>query len=115
MYKHMTKEVFERFNRAAEAFAAIPGDSKCLTQTVVSFYERFLDSYVHDCKNLPSRCMVVYVNSDIWGNYGNYERDYDFSVNTRLVELRKVKITVKSIVFDDGYVLPFSKIKFFVW
>lgn len=112
MYKHMTLEVFERFNRAAEAFADIGNGGKWHSQIVVDFYNRYLDSFVHDCKKLPARFTIVYAKGD---KYGNYRLDYIYAINTVMVELRKVRLTEKSIVFDNGYVLPFSKIKFFVW
>lgn len=115
MYMHMTEEQFQKFDRAAEAFADMNWLPEWWNEMKVYFYKRYYLGYVKECKKLPARCTVVYLKGDTYGKYGNYRHDCIYSVNTRVVELRKVKITEKFIVFDDGYVLPFSKIKFFVW
>lgn len=107
--KLMTEQVFERFHRAAEAFAHIYSMSDdWLECKILSFYERFADDFSYESCYTPDRFTVVYRVGTAWD--GNLN-----AVLTRSCEKTNVRLTDKYIEFEDGRRVHRSDIFFFVY
>lgn len=110
--KLMTKEVYSRFQRAAEAWAEIdpPVASTGLSfhdRIVAGFFERYSDAFSYDSCYIPERFIVVYLLGSAFEN--------QYAVVSHPCEKSKVRLTSKFIEFEDGRRVHRSKIFFLVY
>lgn len=108
MYKYMYAEDFNRFYRAAKAFADISGESECRSQIVVDFFHRYSDSFVKYSARLPSFFTIVY-------EVGKSSDGSPHSVVYHSCYLPYVRVTDKFIEFEDGRRVRLSKVFFFIY
>lgn len=113
-YKLMSREVYNRFSRAASVWADIDpqvsfSGKDYRDSLVVLFYKKHAGFFSHKSKNLPKRFIVVYeIGTESDGFMKHFVGHYPCDLNS-------VQVTDKFIVFDDGPRVRLSNVFFFVY